>query len=187
MPGSAYDGAGRSALWLMKDGSTYYRIHGGNSNRQVSQSNSTSTSMVRPTIVVPDNLIEKYVPQVLDVTNAVISNSDLTVPVGGNITIQVSNSASLEPYIFSSTDTTIATVDSSTGVVTGVSAGTVDIIMTGTNSGLTKTLEVDVLSSARDYTVTFNANGGTLDNDAPSTRTVSDGSAVGALPTAYEI
>ena len=186
MEHTAYDGGGRSALWLNYDGTTYRRIHAGNSNRQVSTVTNPegSSNMVRPAIVVPDNLIEKYVSQVLDVTNAVIANSDLTVPVGGNITIQVSNSASLEPYTFSSDDSTIATVDSSTGVVTGVSAGTVDIIMTGTNSGLTKTLEVDVLSSARDYTVTFNANGGTLDNGASSTRTVSEGSAVGALPTA---
>ncbi len=186
MEHTAYDGGGRSALWLNYDGTTYRRIHAGNSNRQVSTVNDPegSSNMVRPAIVVPDNLIEKYVPQVLDVTNAVIANSDLTVPVGGNITIQVSNAASLEPYTFSSDDTSIATVDSSTGVVTGVSAGTVDIIMTGTNSGLTKTLEVDVLSSLQDFTVTFNTNGGTLDNGASNTRTVSEGSAVGTLPTA---
>ena len=182
MEHSGYDGGGRSALWLMKENNTQYRIHGGSGNRQVSSS--TGTSMVRPTIVVPDKLIEKYTSPVLDVTNAVIANNDLTVPVGGNITIQVSNSASLEPYTFSSQDSTIATVDSSTGVVTGVSAGTVNIIMTGTTSGLTKILEVDVLSSLPDHTVTFNANGGTLDDNASSTRTVTDGDEVGALPTA---
>lgn len=182
MEHSAYDGNGRSALWLVKEGSSQYRIHTGSGNRKVSTS--TGTSMVRPTIVVPDKLIEKYTPALLDVTNAIIANNDLTVPAGGQITIQVSNSASLEPYTFSSDDTSIATVDSSTGVVTGVSVGTVDIIMTGTNSGLTKTLEVDVLSSARDFTVTFNANGGTLDNSEPSTRTVTDGDEVGTLPTA---
>ncbi len=181
MENTGYDGGGRSAYWVLNEGSSL-RFHS-NSHKVIS-ADSNATSAVRPAIVVPDNLIEKYVPQVLDVTNAVIANSDLTVPVGGNITIQVSNSASLEPYTFSSDDSTIATVDSSTGVVTGVSAGTVDIIMTGTNSGLTKTLEVDVLSSVPDRTVTFNTNGGTLDNGAPSTRTVSDGSAVGALPTA---
>ena len=182
MEHAKYDGGGRSALWLVKENNNQYRIHTDSGNRKVSTS--TGTSMVRPTIVVPDKLIEKYTAPVLDVTNAVIANNDLTVPVGGNITIQVSNSAVLEPYTFSSQDSTIATVDSSTGVVTGVSAGTVNIIMTGTTSGLTKTLEVDVLSSLPDHTVTFNTNGGTLDDGASSTRTVTDGDEVGGLPTA---
>ena len=184
MEHTAYDNAGRSALWLMLEGSNYRRIHAGTGNRHVSSSNSTATSTVRPAIVVPYNLIEKYTPVLQDVTHAIIANNDLTVPAGGQITIEVSNSASLEPYTFSSDDSNIATVDSTTGVVTGVSVGTVDIIMTGTNSGLTKTLEVDVLSSLQDFTVTFNANGGTLDDGASSTRTVTDGDEVGTLPTA---
>ena len=184
MEHTAYDNAGRSALWLMLEGTTYRRIHAGTGNRHVSSSNSTATSTVRPAIVVPYNLIEKYTPVLQDVTHAIIANNDLTVPAGGQITIEVSNSASLEPYTFSSDDSNIATVDPTTGVVTGVSVGTVDIIMTGTNSGLTKTLEVDVLSSLQDFTVTFNANGGTLDDGASSTRTVTDGDEVGTLPTA---
>ena len=147
MEHTAYDGAGRSALWLMKVNTTQYRIHSGNSNRQVSSSSSGS-SMVRPTIVVPYKLIEKYTPAPapLDITNAVIGNSDLTVMVGQTLTIQVSNSASLESYTFSSDDSSIATVNSTTGVVTGVSVGTVDIIMTGTSSGLTKTIEIEVVA-----------------------------------------
>lgn len=146
--------------------------------------NGTTTITMTGTTSGATKTINVVVSDLLPVTQAVIANSDLTVPVGGNITIQVSNSASLEPYTFSSDDTSIATVDSSTGVVTGVGVGTVDIIMTGTNSGLTKTLEVDVLSSLQDFTVTFNANGGTLDDGASSTRTVTDGDEVGALPTA---
>ena len=181
MENTGYDGGGRSAYWVLNEGD-YLRFHS-NSHKVVGAS-STATSAARPAIVVPYKLIEKFTPTLLDVTNAVIANNDLTVPVGGNITIQVSNSAALEPYTFSSDDSTIATVDSSTGVVTGVSAGTVDIIMTGTTSGLTKTLEVDVLSSLQDFTVTFNTNGGTLDDNASSTRTVTDGDEVGALPTA---
>ena len=182
MEHSAYDSGGRSALWLMKEGSSQYRIHGGISNRQVGTS--TGTSMVRPTIVVPDKLVEKYVSQELDVTNAVIAN-DLILAVGDQITIVVSNSAALEPYTFSSDDTSIATVDSATGTVTGVNAGTVDIIMSGSHSGLTKTLEVEVSAAGElSHTVTFNTNGGTLNNGASSTRSVDDGDTVGALPTA---
>ena len=157
MEHTAYDGAGRSALWLMKVNTTQYRIHAGNSNRQVSTS-SSGTSMVRPTIVVPYKLIEKYTaPTPVDVTNAVIGNSDLSVMVGQTLTIQVSNSAALEGYTFSSDDSSIATVDSSTGVVTGVSEGTVDIIMTGTTSGLTKTIEVEVVANP-DIPVVFDVS-----------------------------
>ncbi|MBQ6414568.1 InlB B-repeat-containing protein [Candidatus Saccharibacteria bacterium] len=181
MENTGYDGGGRSAYWVLNEGD-YLRFHS-NSHKVVGAS-STATSAARPAIVVPYKLIEKFTPTLLDVTNAIIANNDLTVPVGGNITIQVSNSAALEPYTFSSQDSTIATVDSSTGVVTGVSVGTVNIIMTGTNSGLTKTLEVDVLSSVQQFTVTFNTNGGILDNGASVTRSVDDGDGVGALPTA---
>lgn len=181
MEHSAYDGNGRSALWLVKEGSSQYRIHTGSGNRKVSTS--TGTSMVRPTIVVPDKLIEKYTPALLDVTNAIIANNDLTTTVGGNFTIIVSNSAELEPYTFSSANTSIATVDAS-GIITGVSAGTTNIIMTGTTSGLTKTLEVDITAAPTVFhTVTFNPNGGSFSNQGDSSKQVADSTAVGALPT----
>ncbi len=59
MEHSAYDGAGRSAYWLNYDGSSYRRVHAGNSNRNVTSGG--SANMARPAIVVPYNLIEKYV------------------------------------------------------------------------------------------------------------------------------
>ena len=180
---AGYDSAGRSALWLLKENTTQYRIHSGSGNRHVSTS-SSGTSMVRPTIVVPDKLIEKYSPTYLDVTNAVISN-DLILAVGDQITIVVGNASQLEPYTFSSADPSKATVDTNTGVITGVGAGTTNIIMTGSQSGLYKYLEVTVAPApTTSWTVTFNANGGSLDNGASSTRTVDDGDVVGALPTA---
>ena len=182
MEHSAYDGNGRSALWLVKEGSSQYRIHTGSGNRKVSTS--TGTSMVRPTIVVPDKLIEKYSPTYLDVTNAVISN-DLILAVGDQITIVVGNASQLEPYTFSSADSSKATVDTNTGVITGVGVGTTNIIMTGSQSGLYKYLEVTIAPApTTSWTVTFNANGGSLDNGASGTRTVDDGDVVGALPTA---
>lgn len=183
MEHSAYDGSGRSALWLNYDGSTYRRIHSGNNNRHVTTADPTgNTSMVRPAIVVPYNLIEKFTP--LDVTNAIISNNDLTVPVGGSITIVVSNSAMLEGYTFSSANDSIATVDSSTGVVTGVSAGTVNVIMTGTTSGLTKTLEVDVVVAPTiSHTVTFEPNEGSFNDPSDASKSVVDNTALGAMPT----
>ena len=185
MEHTAYDGGGRSALWLNYDGTTYRRIHAGDGNRHVTTVSNPngSNNMVRPAIVVPYELIEKFAP--LDVTHAIIANTDLTVPVGGQITIMVSNSAQLESYTFSSEDDSIATVNSTTGEVTGVSAGDVDIIMTGSQSHLTKTLQVNVTAApVTQYRVTFNTNGGTLDNGASSTRDVDANTAVGTLPTA---
>lgn len=123
------------------------------------------------------------VDDLLPVTQAVIANNDLTVMEGDQITIIVSNASVLEPYTFSSNDTSIATVNANTGVITGVSAGTTNIIMTGTNTGLTKTLEVDVTAApVPQHTVTFNANGGTTPSPAASYQ-VDDNTAVGSLPT----
>ena len=69
MEHSAYDSGGRSALWLNYDGSTYRRIHAGSGNHLVGTANpTTSNNMVRPAIVVPYNLIEKYVAPQYTVT-----------------------------------------------------------------------------------------------------------------------
>ena len=250
MENTGYDGGGRSAFWLMLEGSSYYRIHTGSGNRKVSDSNSTATSAPRPAIVVPFKLIEKYsapsttavtfdaqngesattinvpngsaigslmpneptyndhvfqrwydtatdntvtsltVPSSsmtvyaewkLDVTQAIFANNDPTFAVGSQITINVSNSTALEPYTFSSSDITHATVDENTGVVTGVGVGTADIIITGTQSNLTKSITVDVTSAVvSQYTVTFEYN----DSTPQTTEIVNDGDTIGnRLPT----
>ncbi len=126
--------------------------------------------------------INVTVADLLPVTQAIISNNDLTLSEGDQITIVVSNASELEPYTFSSNDTSIATVDANTGVITGVGAGTTNIVMTGTNSGLTKSLEVEVTTVVTKWTVTFNANGGTTPNPSASYQ-IDDGDAVGSLPT----
>ncbi len=123
------------------------------------------------------------VTTLLPVTQAIIGNNDLTTMEGEQTTVIVTNSAELEPYTFSSADTSIATVDS-VGVITGVSAGTTNIIMTGSMSGLTKTLEVEITAAPVTlYTVTFNPNGGSFNDPRDSSKRVEDGTAVGALPT----
>ncbi len=124
-----------------------------------------------------------YAEWKLDVTQAVISNSDLTMLVGEGITISVSNSAQLEAYTFSSSDTSIATVDANTGAVTGVRVGTTNIIMTGVQSNLTKVIEIEVTPPpAPKYTVTFDANGGSTPTPAASYQ-IEEGDQVGSLPT----
>ena len=124
-----------------------------------------------------------YAEWKLDVTQAVISNADLTLAAGDQLTILVDNSAQLEAYTFSSANTSIATVGANTGVITGVAAGTVNIVMTGAQSNLTKTIEVQVTAApVIKRTVTFNANGGTTPSPEASFQ-VDDGDAVGSLPT----
>ena len=124
-----------------------------------------------------------YAEWKLDVTQAIISNADLTLTAGDQLAILVSNSAQLESYTFSSANTSVATVDSSTGVITGVGAGIVNIIMTGSQSNLTKTIEVEVTPApVTKWTVTFNANGGTTPTPS-ATYQIDDGDQVGSLPT----
>ena len=142
---------------------------------------SNNNTVTSATVPVMDMTV--YAEWKLDVTHAVISDNDLTLATGDQITIGVSNAAQLESYTFSSSDTSIATVDTNTGVITGVSAGTTNIIMTGTQSHLTKTLEVDVTAApVVQHTVTFNANGGSTPSPS-ATYQVDDGDAVGSLPT----
>ena len=139
--------------------------------------NATVTSATEPMSAMTVNAEWK-----LDVTQAIISN-DLILAVGDQITVVVGNSAQVEPYTFSSSDNTVATVDASTGVVTGVGVGTANIILTGTRSGLTKTVVAEVTAApVLKRTVTFNANGGTTPTPS-DTYQIDDGSAVGSLPT----
>lgn len=97
------------------------------------------------------------------IAQAVISNTDLELSINNSETISITNPADFEPYTFSSSDSTIATVDASTGEVTGISSGSTTIIMTGTKSGATRTINVTV--AGNDYTVSFDADGGTTPED----------------------
>ena len=145
--------------------------------------NGTTTITMTGTTSGATKTITVNVTTLLPVTQAIIGNTDLTTTVGGQTTVIVTNSAELEPYTFSSSNTSIATVDAA-GVITGVSAGTTNIIMTGSNSGLTKTLEVEITAApVTMFTVTFNPNGGSFINSSDSSKPVEDGTAVGALPT----
>ena len=130
----------------------------------------------------PASNMSVYAEWKLDVTQAIISNNDFTMTAGGSITILVSNASDLESYSFSSLNSNIATVDAN-GVITGVSAGTTYIRMTGVRSNLYIDLEVEVTPApVTTWEVTFNANGGTTPSPA-STYYIDDGEMVGTLPT----
>ncbi|MBO4813317.1 InlB B-repeat-containing protein [Candidatus Saccharibacteria bacterium] len=129
---------------------------------------------------IPDDDKTYYAHWKLDVTQAIISNNDLTLSVGGEIRVIVTNTAELEGYSFSSGNSNIASIDSSTGVITGVAAGTTSIILTGNDSHLTKTLSVEVTPEPTiDHLVTFEANGGSSVNPVR----VDEGDPIGTLPT----
>ena len=102
----------------------------------------------------------------------------LSVAVGGTNTISVTGPNGMENYTFTSSDSNIASVNSTTGEVTGVAVGTTNIVITGARSNTTKTVEVTV-SNAQDmqYTVTF------LDTDLTTlyTRQVNNGSSLNEL------
>ena len=84
---------------------------------------------------------------------ATIPNTFL-VTIGSTNTIPVTNiPTGMESYTFTSSDSTIASVDSTTGVVSGHVLGTTNITVTGTRSNVTRTIEVTV--SELTYTVTF--------------------------------
>ena len=79
----------------------------------------------------------------------------LDVAVGGTNTISVNGPNGMESYTFTSEDSAIASVDAN-GVVTGVELGTTDIVVTGSRSTFTKTVEVTVSTApVITRTVTF--------------------------------
>ena len=123
---------------------------------------------------IPNNNITIYARYINDISGATISPSSISIINGNNQTITVSNVE--EEYTFTSNNTSIATVDS-TGKVTGTGVGTTTITITGSTSGKTRTINVKVEPSS--YTVTLNANGGSVN---PTLITVNNGDSVGTLP-----
>lgn len=110
----------------------------------------------------PSGNVDYYAHWGKYVSFATIQESEIMVLVGSSYTPTVSNAAELEPYTFSSSDTTIATVNSTTGEISGVDEGTATITITGTISNTTKTFEVSIEDRPiPTYRVTYNANGGT--------------------------
>ena len=88
---------------------------------------------------------------------------DVAVTPGTSYTIGIVAPNHLENHTFTSNDPTVATVNSTTGEVTGVANGITTVTVTGSESGQTFTVSVVVASSI--CTVTFEEEGGTeVDN-----------------------
>ena len=100
----------------------------------------------------------------------------LVVTPGSDRTITVTGPSGMEGYSFVSEDATIASVNSTTGVVHGETYGTVNIRVIGARSGIVKLVEVTVGS------VSHQVNFYDEDGQTPLAQsvTVSDGGTVGA-------
>lgn len=106
---------------------------------------------------VPDRTTTYWAHWKLTVNLANITNAEITLDPEDTETINVTNAADLEPYTFSSSNPSVATVDADTGEITAIAPGTATITMTG-NSGATKTITVTVEGTF--YTVEFDTQGG---------------------------
>lgn len=107
------------------------------------------------------------------VETVTVSPTSATIGVGGTVDLSATVSpddAADKTITWSSNDTDIATVDSKTGVVTGVAAGEVDIIATSSN-GKTGKCELTVTAAVPVTSVTLNKTATTLLVDQTETLT----------------
>ena len=128
------------------------------------KSTDTSTAVDANTVVNNDIIaIATWTPTIqnatIPLTHVVTLGSSNTIPITDIPT-------GMESYTFSSSDSTVVSVNSTTGEVTGLVLGTADITITGSRSNVTKTVHVTV--SEITYTVTF-----MNDNSATPVTTVS--------------
>lgn len=103
-----------------------------------------------------------------------LSSDNITITRLDTETITVSNVE--EEYSFTSSDTSIATVNNN-GVVTGIGKGNTKIVITGTISGKTK--EITITVNPIYYEVTFNPKGGS----SVDSLTVEENTKLDSLPT----
>lgn len=107
--------------------------------------------------VVPEGDVTYKGSWTKDVSQATIADEDIHMAVGNTNTIQITNASSVEPVTYRSKSTSIASVDED-GVITAKKRGETQIVITGTRSNKTRTINVTI---AEYMTVTFDANGGT--------------------------
>ena len=130
------------------------------------------------TVVKPNNSVE--------VSNITLSNSSLELQVGGTKTLTYKitpNNATNNKIYWSTSNSKIATIDKY-GTIKAVSVGTTTIKVR-TENGKYATCKVTVKKkstppAAKKYTLTYNANGGTV---SPANKTLNEGSNYGDLPT----
>ena len=100
--------------------------------------------------------------------------STYTISLGGTNTIPITDiPTGMESYTFSSSNSTIASVNQTTGEITGVNLGTTNIVITGSRSGISRNVSVTVANAT--CTVTFRNDDNSLITEVP----VAEGSSLG--------
>lgn len=95
---------------------------------------------------------------------ATVSPSSFSVQIGNSQTITVSGPSGMESYTFSASNGKASVTPA--GIVTGITTGAVDIIITGSESGATKTVNVNVTAAiSQVYTIDFASEGGSTVSD----------------------
>lgn len=131
------------------------------------------------TSTVPTGSTTYYAHWLGTVELAIFESDYIQASLGETSNIVVTNSSDLEPYVFTSDDTSIVTVDANTGEITPVGIGSATVKMKGTLSNKTKTVTIDVASAT--YNVTFDSQGGSSVNNI----SVLDGRTIDPLPVSY--
>ena len=134
------------------------------------------TEITKDTVI--NNDVTFYAHWTPTIDNALINPIRIAMKVGQERQIEITGPEGMETVTYTSNDTDVVTVDS-TGKVTGVGVGITTVTITGTVSGITKTIDVEVIP-ARRFKVTFNSNGGVI---SEKIRYVEEGTAIGKLPT----
>ena len=128
------------------------------------------------TIVTGDIIVIANWKETIAIATVSTTPAPLRLMIGstGQINVTATGGGSVEAYTFLSSNTNIVSVNSS-GVVFGEDTGNVTITITGTVSGTTKTVQVEVVDT---YRVVFD-----VDGDTYSTSDVMPNDPLGELPT----
>jgi len=111
------------------------------------------------------------------IDSVTITNSNIIIDYNGNETINITGNDGIEDLTYTSNNTSVVTVNN--GVVTAVSPGSTTITITGTVSGITKTVNVTV--NPRTFTVTFDPVDGQVTTESVS---VNEGESINSFPQA---
>ena len=108
-----------------------------------------------------DITVTEIVPEVV----VTVTPEEATIEVDETVSLTAESTDTEDTISWSSEDESIATVDSETGLVTGVSPGTVSIHATGSNSGKTGSAEITVVEKTPVVVVTVMPSEATIEVD----------------------
>ncbi|MBR6073186.1 MAG: InlB B-repeat-containing protein [Bacilli bacterium] len=131
---------------------------------------------------VPNGYETLYAGWSVNVEDSTLEKDNFILSVGESDRIVINNINLVEPREFTSTDSTIASVDSD-GVIMALSAGDTTITITGLISNTTKTVNVKVHEVSNTFVVSFDTQGGDTVEDIEVTKNT----AIGTLPSTGKV